>query len=114
MGPPYKRALRNLMSEYLQKIIQEDVEGHDSKEDAAACISLMIWKINEDLRSKKFANILNQPDSRSNQSNNSLLNKNSTSTFNINNISSSNANLGNQRNLTITNNKMNMPKIASK
>lgn len=23
-GPPYKRALRNLMSEYLQKIIQED------------------------------------------------------------------------------------------
>ncbi len=24
MGPPYKRALRNLMSEYLQKIIQED------------------------------------------------------------------------------------------
>ena len=59
MGPPYKRALRNLMSEFLQKIIQEDVEGHDSKEDAASCVSLMIYKINEDLRSKKFANILN-------------------------------------------------------
>jgi len=57
MGAPYKRALRNLMSEFLQKIIQEDVQGHDSKEDAAACVSLMIWKINEDLRSKKFANI---------------------------------------------------------
>lgn len=26
-GPPLKRALRNLMSEYLQKIIQEDGEG---------------------------------------------------------------------------------------
>ena len=115
MGPPYKRALRNLMSEYLQKIIQEDVEGHDSKEDAAACISLMIWKINEDLRTKKFANIINQPDTRSKQSNNtSLVNKNSSPTVSINSISSPNANLGNQRNLTITNSKMNMPKIASK
>jgi len=60
MGPPYKRALRNLMSEHLQKIIQEDTEGHDSKEDAASCVSLMIWKINEDLRTKKFNEILNE------------------------------------------------------
>lgn len=56
MGPPFKRALRNLMSEYLQRIIQEDAEGHDSKEDATSCVHLMIWKINEDLKSNK-----NQP-----------------------------------------------------
>lgn len=50
LGLPYKRALRNLMSEHLQKIIQEDVQGHDSKEDANSCIALMMWKINEDLK----------------------------------------------------------------
>ena len=49
-GPPLKRALRNLMSEHLHKIIQEDADGHDSKEDATACIQLMRWKINEDLK----------------------------------------------------------------
>ena len=63
MGPPLKRALRNLTSEYLQRIIQEDgtynemkfflyvynhilikhgnffiVGGHDSKEDALAAL----------------------------------------------------------------------------
>jgi RNA exonuclease 1 len=81
-GLPYKRALRNLMSEYLQKIIQEDGsfiimiffllikrnsfdfeifedEGHDSKEDATSCIQLMLWKINEDLKLKKFSNLNN-------------------------------------------------------
>jgi RNA exonuclease 1 len=55
MGPPIKRALRNLMSEHLQKTIQEDVEGHDSKEDANACIELMNFKISEDLKLKKPA-----------------------------------------------------------
>lgn len=53
LGPPFKRALRNLMSEYLQRIIQEDAEGHDSLEDATSCVHLMIWKINEDLRCSK-------------------------------------------------------------
>lgn len=50
LGLPYKRALRMLMSEHLQKIIQEDVQGHDSKEDANSCIELLMWKINEDLK----------------------------------------------------------------
>jgi DNA polymerase III epsilon subunit-like protein len=59
MGPPLKRALKNLMSEYLQRIIQEDSEGHDSKEDATACVQLMIWKINEDLKNKSNAKKFN-------------------------------------------------------
>ena len=36
------------MRELLQKIIQEDVGGHDSREDAAACMELMIWKLRQD------------------------------------------------------------------
>jgi len=51
MGPPYKRALKNLSAEYLKRIIQDDVGGHDSAEDAKACMELMIWKIREDLKS---------------------------------------------------------------
>lgn len=46
-GLPYKRALRTLMHEYLMKIIQEDA-GHDSKEDASACMQLMMWKAKND------------------------------------------------------------------
>lgn len=46
-GFPFKRALRNLASEYLQKIIQEDDSGHDSQEDAATCMSLMLMKARE-------------------------------------------------------------------
>ncbi|XP_076812558.1 uncharacterized protein LOC143459342 isoform X1 [Clavelina lepadiformis] len=49
LGPPYKRALRNLMSEHLGIIIQNSAdEGHDSFEDAMACVKLMKWKMNED------------------------------------------------------------------
>ncbi|KAF2361322.1 Elongin A binding-protein 1 [Trinorchestia longiramus] len=50
MGPPYKRALRNLASDYLKKIIQNDVSGHDSAEDAITCMELLHWKIKEDLK----------------------------------------------------------------
>ncbi|KJH50431.1 exonuclease [Dictyocaulus viviparus] len=49
-GFPYKRALRNLASEYLQKIIQEDDSGHDSQEDSATCMSLMLLKVKEDCK----------------------------------------------------------------
>ncbi|KAI1712357.1 putative RNA exonuclease pqe-1 [Ditylenchus destructor] len=45
LGPPKKRALKTLTSEILQKIIQEDETGHDSKEDASACMKLMLHKI---------------------------------------------------------------------
>ncbi|XP_026332070.1 RNA exonuclease 1 homolog [Hyposmocoma kahamanoa] len=52
MGPPYKRALRNLSSEYLKKIIQNSVDGHDSAEDARACMELIIFKLKEDLKTR--------------------------------------------------------------
>lgn len=51
LGPPFKRALRNLVSDHLKKIIQNDVGGHDSAEDARACVELMLWKLKEDAKS---------------------------------------------------------------
>nr|XP_028569290.1 RNA exonuclease 1 homolog isoform X1 [Podarcis muralis] len=53
LGLPYKRALRTLMADYLKRIIQDSVEGHDSSEDARACMELMIWKIKEDAKVKR-------------------------------------------------------------
>lgn len=50
LGAPYKRALRNLMADHLKKIIQDSVEGHDSFEDAKACLELMRWKVKEDMK----------------------------------------------------------------
>nr|CAG4646056.1 EOG090X01LQ [Macrothrix elegans] len=52
-GPPYKKALRTLCGEILQKIIQNDVGGHDSAEDAIACMELMLWKVKQDLKQMK-------------------------------------------------------------
>nr|XP_026690457.1 RNA exonuclease 1 homolog [Ciona intestinalis] len=53
LGPPYKRALRNLMSEHLGIVIQNaGDEGHDCTEDAVACVKLMNWKLNEDCKVK--------------------------------------------------------------
>ncbi|XP_057319890.1 RNA exonuclease 1 homolog isoform X1 [Microplitis mediator] len=49
-GYPQKRALKNLCSEYLRKIIQNDVGGHDSSEDAIACMELMQWKVKEEAK----------------------------------------------------------------
>ncbi|XP_072537427.1 RNA exonuclease 1 homolog [Salminus brasiliensis] len=53
LGLPYKRALRNLMADYLKRIIQDNVEGHDSSEDASACMELMMWRIKEDAKVKR-------------------------------------------------------------
>ncbi|XP_062582976.1 RNA exonuclease 1 homolog, partial [Saccostrea cucullata] len=50
LGPPYKRALKTLMAEYMKKIIQDDVGGHDSQEDAISCMELMQWRVKEDAR----------------------------------------------------------------
>ncbi|XP_059167072.1 putative exonuclease GOR [Physella acuta] len=44
-GLPYKRALRNLVEEKLQKRIQTHTGGHDSKEDAVACMQLILYKV---------------------------------------------------------------------
>ncbi|KAG6461673.1 hypothetical protein O3G_MSEX012778 [Manduca sexta] len=52
MGPPYKRALRNLSSEYLKKIIQNSVDGHNSAEDATVCMELIHYKLKEDLKTR--------------------------------------------------------------
>ncbi|KAK2718702.1 RNA exonuclease 1 homolog [Artemia franciscana] len=50
MGPPYKKALKTLSADILKKIIQNDVSGHDSAEDAIACMELMLWKVKEDMK----------------------------------------------------------------
>lgn len=45
-GPPFKPSLKFLVSEYLNYSIQEDVDnGHNSIEDAKACINLLKSKI---------------------------------------------------------------------
>ncbi|XP_028134559.1 RNA exonuclease 1 homolog [Diabrotica virgifera virgifera] len=52
MGLPHKRALKVLASEHLRKIIQNDVSGHDSAEDAITCMELLKWKIKEESKLK--------------------------------------------------------------
>ncbi|XP_053726994.1 exonuclease GOR-like isoform X1 [Synchiropus splendidus] len=47
LGPPHKLTLNTLTAEYLRKIIQESDCGHDTAEDAAACMALMLWKIKD-------------------------------------------------------------------
>ncbi|CAG0905892.1 unnamed protein product [Cyprideis torosa] len=49
-GPPYKKALKTLCGELLKKIIQEDVNGHDSAEDARSCMELMLMRVKEDIK----------------------------------------------------------------
>ncbi|CAH1998194.1 unnamed protein product [Acanthoscelides obtectus] len=46
-GLPYRMSLKNLTSMILNRQIQEDC--HDSYEDAAACIDLILWKVRKDL-----------------------------------------------------------------
>ncbi|XP_053181468.1 RNA exonuclease 1 homolog [Scomber japonicus] len=53
LGPPHKLTLNNITAEYLRRIIQESVCGHDTAEDAAACMELMLWKGKEDGKLKK-------------------------------------------------------------
>ncbi|XP_031705348.1 RNA exonuclease 1 homolog isoform X2 [Anarrhichthys ocellatus] len=53
LGPPHKLTLNNLTAEYLRRIIQESVCGHDTEEDAAACMELMLWRLKEDGKMKK-------------------------------------------------------------
>ncbi|XP_075324957.1 uncharacterized protein LOC142382721 [Odontesthes bonariensis] len=53
LGLPHKLSLNNLTAEYLRRIIQESVCGHDTAEDAAACMELMLWRLKEDGKLKK-------------------------------------------------------------
>ena len=47
-GDGFKRALATLAREYLEKIIQDDEGGHDSAEDAIACLELIELQISQD------------------------------------------------------------------
>nr|XP_015816079.2 RNA exonuclease 1 homolog [Nothobranchius furzeri] len=53
LGPPNKLSLNSLTAEFLRRIIQESVCGHDTADDAAACMELMLWKVKEDGKLKK-------------------------------------------------------------
>ncbi|XP_010280171.1 PREDICTED: RNA exonuclease 1 homolog, partial [Phaethon lepturus] len=54
LGLPYKRALRSLAADYLRRIHQDDVGGHNSKEGAIVCMELILWKVKEDNKRKKL------------------------------------------------------------
>ncbi|XP_009579922.1 PREDICTED: RNA exonuclease 1 homolog, partial [Fulmarus glacialis] len=54
LGLPHKRALRSLMADYLRRIRQDDVDGHNSREDAIACMELILWKVKEDNKRRKW------------------------------------------------------------
>ncbi|XP_043573244.1 RNA exonuclease 1 homolog isoform X2 [Chiloscyllium plagiosum] len=51
LGLPHKRALRNLMAEYLSHTIPDNVKGSDK---ASACMELMMWRVKEDAKSRKW------------------------------------------------------------
>lgn len=53
MGPPKKRALKNLSSEVLRKIIQDGDNGHDSAEDAQVAVELVLHKLKSDLTCRR-------------------------------------------------------------
>lgn len=49
-GLPYRRSLKSLVSLYLKREIQNNKNGHNSYEDASACMELMLWKVRRDFR----------------------------------------------------------------
>lgn len=54
LGLPHKLTLHSLTTDYLRRIIQESVGGHDTAEDASACMELMLWKVKEDSKAKRW------------------------------------------------------------
>jgi len=50
LGPPRKQALRALAQDHLSRLIQNDVGGHDSAEDAVTCMDLMLFRLKEDAK----------------------------------------------------------------
>nr|VZI29829.1 unnamed protein product [Spirometra erinaceieuropaei] len=61
LGLPYKRALRTIVADLLQQIIQQDEGGHDSKEDAVACMRLMQHQVKEAIRKRLRTTNLSSP-----------------------------------------------------
>ncbi|KAL4658703.1 hypothetical protein GN956_G2223 [Arapaima gigas] len=53
LGLPHKRTLHSLVEDYLRRIVQS-ADGHDSGEDAKACMELMLWKVKEDSKVKRL------------------------------------------------------------
>ncbi|XP_077545647.1 putative exonuclease GOR [Haemaphysalis longicornis] len=47
-GFPYRRSLRSLVAAYLNRGVPNGPLGHDSVEDAKACMELMLWKAARD------------------------------------------------------------------
>lgn len=47
-GLPYRRSLRSLVNSFLKRDIQSC--GHDSFEDARACMELMLWRVKKDFK----------------------------------------------------------------
>merc|ERR1712037_495307 len=60
MGPPYKRALRMLCQERLRRIIQDSVDGHDSKEKAVEEVRKLRILANQ--HTKRRDNYLTDPE----------------------------------------------------
>ncbi|XP_028833616.1 RNA exonuclease 1 homolog isoform X2 [Denticeps clupeoides] len=54
LGLPHKRALHSLTADYLRRIIQESAEDHDTGDDAAACMELILWRVKEDSKIRRF------------------------------------------------------------
>ncbi|KAL1788986.1 RNA exonuclease 1-like, partial [Sigmodon hispidus] len=52
-GLPYKRYLRGLIFQYLNQKIQTHKGGHNSIEDASACVQLVTWKMQEDTKASR-------------------------------------------------------------
>jgi len=46
--PGFKLPLREIVKETLGRNVQQGAAGHDSKEDAQACMELMLWKVGQD------------------------------------------------------------------
>jgi CRISPR/Cas system CMR subunit Cmr6 (Cas7 group RAMP superfamily) len=47
-GMPFRRSLKSIVHSYLNSEIQAENSGHDSYEDARACVELMLWKVRQD------------------------------------------------------------------
>ncbi|KAH9384632.1 putative exonuclease GOR isoform X1 [Haemaphysalis longicornis] len=47
-GLPFRRSLRSLVGAYLNRDVQDGPRGHDSIEDARACMELVLWKAARD------------------------------------------------------------------
>jgi RNA exonuclease 1 len=46
-GLPYRYSLKYISEAYLRRLIQQNQKGHDSQEDALACLDLVQYKINQ-------------------------------------------------------------------